>query len=155
MTFGSILSLDNVAFRDLAVCSSLLGLKMLAFNPLTAHKRFATGSFANQEDTTFDGLPGIENKVQVNDDVERVRRAHHNDLENIPLFLAVAPLVLLSGSTRNVSLPLFATFTAARFMHTFFYLRGTQPARGISHLLSVAANVGMLGFVLYRAIRRY
>ena len=58
-----------------------------------------------------------------NDNVERVRRAHQNDIENI------VPFAILSGLYLAVANPslftakcVFYGFTVARVLHTFVYL---------------------------------
>ena len=76
--------------------------------------------FANPEDT----VGSSKAKVNfANDNVERVRRAHQNDIENI------VPFAILSGLYLAVANPslfmakcVFYGFTAARVLHTFVYL---------------------------------
>ncbi|GAB1863360.1 glutathione transferase [Camponotus japonicus] len=65
--------------------SSILVLKLLAMLPLTVRQRFGKNVFMNEEDVKLSG----KGKVVFNDpDVERVRRAHRNDLENVlPWFI--------------------------------------------------------------------
>ena len=55
-------------------------------------------------------------------DVERVRRAHQNDLENIPLFLLVTHFYLTTNPSTAVATNLIRGFTCLRFMHSFVYL---------------------------------
>ncbi len=62
-------------------------------------------------------------KVDFNDqDVERTRRAHLNDMENIYLFFSNASFYLMTEPDVGTATALFNTFTAARYLHTIFYL---------------------------------
>ena len=73
--------------------------------------------FANPEDTTSGGTVAYADS-----DVERVRRAHQNDLENIPLFMLVTHFYLTTNPSTVVATNLIRGFTALRFLHTFVYL---------------------------------
>ena len=64
--------------------------------------------------------------------IERIRRAHHNDLEAILPFLAVGFLAAATGAVSyRVAWWLFVPFTAARVLHTIAYSLGLQPWRSI------------------------
>ena len=66
-------------------------------------------------------VPG--SKMALNDpDVERVRRAHLNDIENIIPFVLIAAIYLTTGPSLGTAKLLFRIFTAARYIHTFVYL---------------------------------
>lgn len=67
-------------------------------------------------------------------DVERVRRAHLNDLENIPIFIVAAWLFLMTNPSASTAILLFRLFTIARIAHTFVYAVVVipQPARALS-----------------------
>ena len=76
-------------------------------------------AFANPEDAT--GVKG--GKVIIGDpDVERVRRAHLNDIENILPFVILAAIFLTTAPSVGTAKLLFRVFTAARYIHTFVYL---------------------------------
>ena len=55
-------------------------------------------------------------------DVERVRRAHLNDLENIVPFLLLCPLYLTTGPSVCLAATLIRGFAAGRILHTVGYL---------------------------------
>lgn len=67
-------------------------------------------------------------------DIERVRRAHLNDLENIPAFIFAALIFLLTNPPAGLAINLFRIFTYARIAHTVVYAVFVvpQPARAIS-----------------------
>ncbi len=134
---------DPELLRCFGFYSSLLLGKMMLLQHLTARERGKKGAYANAEDAAFKGLEGAHK----DDDVERIRRAHRNDMENIYLFLVNALIFLLTGPEVGFAVNLvrfvsekytvvwnsiiqnfFAAFlisrifAAARFIHTFVYL---------------------------------
>jgi len=87
-----LLSFDNKTFAVFATCAGVLGLNMIIKAPLTAIQRIKNKAFANPEDVMADqkDKEAVKKQVRIVEDVERVRRAHLNDLENIPgLFLLI------------------------------------------------------------------
>ncbi|KAI5634771.1 MAPEG family domain-containing protein [Phthorimaea operculella] len=110
--------------------SAVLALKVLGMSFLTARQRIKKKVFANEEDAVRSGA-----KVKYDDpDVERVRRAHLNDLENIPVFWIVGGLYLTTGPSPVVATWLIRAFTASRVLHTLVYAVKPmpQPARGLA-----------------------
>lgn len=71
-------------------------------------------SYDNPEDT------GMTKKAEIKKDerVERVRRAHMNDLENIPAFLFAAFFYILTEPNVTVALVLIRIAVIARILHT-------------------------------------
>ena len=92
-------------------------------------------------------------KVKFDDpDVERVRRAHLNDLENIPAFWILGALYVTTGPSAALATNLFRAFTAGRILHTFVYAVKPlpQPARGIAFgipfLISIYMGVAVVRY---------
>jgi len=134
----SILSADNPAFRIFVVSSAAVGLKMAAMAFATAYCRFANKAFANEED-------GKMIKVAPKPDaaVERVRRAHLNDLENIPMFWALGSMFLFTEPSLLAAQLCFYGFAAARCVHTAVYLLGLQPHRALAFFYGQGVNMYM------------
>ena len=120
--------LHDPAVRLFTVCASILVIKMLATGYLTALLRNLRGVYVSPEDYTFRGRqPGPPDEQ-----IERIRRAHRNDLETILPFLAIAFLAAISGAvTYRAAWWLFVPFTVARVLHTVAYAFGLQPWRSI------------------------
>jgi glutathione S-transferase len=79
--------------------------------------------FANPEDAATDP----KGKINLGDaDVERVRRAHLNDLENIFPFIFVAHFYLMTEPSVYLATNLIRAFAGCRFAHTFFYIFGVR-----------------------------
>jgi len=124
-----------------AFYGSILLAKMGLMGPLTARQRFRKMVFANPEDTTSGGTVAYADS-----DVERVRRAHQNDLENIPLFFLATHFYLSTNPSTAVATNLIRGFTALRFIHTFVYLNQVpQPSRALSFILGLGITLYMCG----------
>ncbi|XP_028147277.1 microsomal glutathione S-transferase 1 [Diabrotica virgifera virgifera] len=135
-----VLSLDNEVLRSLLVNSSVLVLKMLFMSNLTGLKRLKYKAFNNEEDAKPRHV-----KPQVNENVERVRRAHLNDVENIPLFFVIGSIYTLTNPTVYFAKSLFLAYTLARVGHTIVYAFAPipQPAR----LLCWMVGYGITGYM--------
>ena len=81
--------------------------------------------YPNPEDTTYGGTVSYADS-----DVERVRRAHQNDLENIPLFMLATHFYLTTNPSTVVATNLIRAFTCLRFAHTFVYLNQVRSSIG-------------------------
>lgn len=86
MSVWNALSYQNEAFRVYITWGGFLLIKLLLMAFLTSFQRIRKGAVENPEDL------GARSTMEIkkDEDVERVRRAHLNDLENIPAFLFAA-----------------------------------------------------------------
>ncbi|XP_046678495.1 microsomal glutathione S-transferase 1-like isoform X1 [Homalodisca vitripennis] len=128
--FMSTLNADNPVLQGFAFYASILILKMMMMSFLTGVQRYKKRAFISPEDAA-----AFKGEVKLEDpDVERVRRAHLNDLENIPIFLVTGFLFILSDPDVVVALMFFRLYTLARLVHTFVYAVYVvrQPARAIA-----------------------
>lgn len=84
--------------------------------------------------------------------VARVLRAHHNAFVNILPFLVLAWVLVGLGVPTLEAWILFGSFSAFRWLHTFFYLGAKQPFRSIAFsgglLAMLAVMVEIVRFVL-------
>ncbi|HRI66243.1 MAG TPA: MAPEG family protein, partial [Polyangium sp.] len=117
------------AARPLVIFSVLLVLKMAAIAFATANARRKAKVVVNAEDTGVN--PGSHVETQEAADVLRAKRAHMNDLENIPAFLFIALLFTLTGGSSTGAWAYFGVYFAARLVHTITYLYEKQPWRTI------------------------
>ncbi|KAM7347417.1 microsomal glutathione S-transferase-like isoform 2-T2 [Cochliomyia hominivorax] len=146
MSALDLLNFDNVVFKTYVFWSIVLVIKMLLMSPLTGIQRFKTKTFANPED-----LLSKKDKVKFDDpDVERVRRAHRNDMENILPFLAVGFFYVLTNPATFLAVNLFRIVAIARIVHTLVYAVYVvpQPARAISFFVALASTTYMAVQVL-------
>lgn len=137
-----LLSANNAVFSCYITWCCLLFIKVLAMGPFTGIMRMKTKSFENPEDVA----KGIEvgNK---NENVERIRRAHLNDLENAIPFAIVALFYVLTNPNPLLAMMLIRIAVIARFGHTVVYAiyPVRQPARAICFFT-------MYGITLFMAI---
>jgi len=137
--------LDNENYKTFAWWAQILVLKMLAMVVLTARQRIRKNVWISSEDAVINGP-----KAKVSDsdpDVERVRKAHRNDLENIlPWFICTA-LWLTTSPSPFIAGILIKTFAISRIVHTIVYvvIPVRQPARAIAFFVGTGA-------MLYQAI---
>ncbi|XP_022903907.1 microsomal glutathione S-transferase 1-like isoform X2 [Onthophagus taurus] len=124
-----VINLENPIFRGYVLCSSVLVLKTMAMAHLTGIQRFKRQVFVNPEDAAV-----FKCKPKIDANVERVRRAHLNDLENIPIFFVAGFGYMLTNPPVRTALMLFKIFTIARFLHSLVYavVKVPQPARGLA-----------------------
>ena len=92
--------------------------------------------FANPEDTTSGGTV-----TYADSDVERVRRAHQNDLENIPIFLFASHFYLMTNPSAVVATNLIRVYTVARFLHTFVYLNQVGLPRSLEVMICTSSFI--------------
>lgn len=83
-------------------------------------------------------------------DVERVRRAHQNDLENVLPFFIMGFLYMFTNPSVMLATNLFRAVAIARIAHTLVYavVVVPQPARGISWMVGFFAT----GFMAVKTI---
>ena len=121
--------------------------KMLLMATLVGVLRNVRGVHISPEDARLLGRP-----LRPPDElIERVRRAHQNDVENILPFIGIGLLFALSGVSPAVAWCLIVIFTAARLLHTVFYLAALQPWRSVIFTVG-ALDLGVMAvLMLWRA----
>lgn len=139
------------AFQPLALFSVLLILKMGALAVVTANRRRLAQVVVNPEDVGVN--PGSHPEAQDAPEVLRARRAHMNDLENIPDFLILALIYALAGGTSTGGWAYMGVFFLARLSHTICYLNGVQPWRTASFFLGWLTKLGLMVQILLMAFR--
>lgn len=119
------LTLDNPVFAAYAIAASLMILKMASMSWLTVYRMMrVNGGFRNPEDANR----GLANKqprpgqLDRDDYVERIRRIHQNDYENVPPFLAVGLLFVLTGPSLVVAQALYYGYVVSRLLHFAAYV---------------------------------
>ncbi|XP_017130549.1 microsomal glutathione S-transferase 1 isoform X1 [Drosophila elegans] len=126
---GEMFTLENPVFCCYLFWATVLVVKMLLMSLLTAIQRFRykllvlvplalrRKIFPNQEDLFFKNL-----EVQFNDPhVERVRRAHRNDMENILPYFIMSLIYISTNPSVGVACNLFRVASVARIIHTLVY----------------------------------
>jgi uncharacterized MAPEG superfamily protein len=133
---------DLPAFQPLVLVTVLLVLKMGAVAVATSVARRRALVVLNPEDTKVN--PGARAASEEAPATLRAKRAHLNDLENIPAFLFLAVLFTLAGGSATPAWAWFGIYFAARTLHTIFYLNAAQPWRTLSFFVGQIAQLGLL-----------
>jgi len=125
---------------------TVLLVKMQAVAIWTGRVRARVGS-PNPEDH-----PGGEAPATEHPDLLRCRRAHRNDLENIPTFLILGLTAVMVGVPKTGLWICFGAFVVARVAHSIFYLSATQPWRSRSYGVGLLSTLALLILVLVRVV---
>ena len=137
------------AFQPLVLFSALLVLKMGAVGFITANRRRLARVVLNPEDVKVN--PGSHAAGEEAPEVLRAKRAHLNDLENIPAFLLLALLFTLSGASATAGWAYFSIYFVARALHTVFYLSSAQPMRTLMFFVGQLTQLGIIVQLLMKA----
>ncbi|XP_062374091.1 microsomal glutathione S-transferase 1-like [Sardina pilchardus] len=146
--------IDSEVFLAFSTYATIVTLKMMIMSPLTSYFRLTRKAYANMEDTALD-LSNEDKKkmVKVDPDVERVRRCHQNDLENVIPFLVVGLLYALTGPPLSSALLHFRVFVGSRFFHTLAYLAPLpQPCRALGFGVGLLTTFSMAHRVVTTAL---
>uniref|UniRef100_A0A1Y9H2L6 Microsomal glutathione S-transferase 1 n=1 Tax=Anopheles dirus TaxID=7168 RepID=A0A1Y9H2L6_9DIPT len=137
-------NINDEVFRTYIFWVAVLVVKMLVMSVLTGRQRFRKKVFANPEDLKPSKKGTAQPKFD-DPDVERVRRAHRNDLENILPFFAIGFMYMLTNPEPFIAINLFRAVAVARILHTLVYavVVVPQPARGLSWGVAYAATAYM------------
>lgn len=115
---------ENPVFATYAIAASLMALKVMGQGWMTVYRMLKSNSgLASPEDLQV----GLINKhpdpsqLEVNDYVDRSRRMHRNDLENIPAFWIAGMLFVLSDPSLLITQLLMYGFVVARAAHFIAY----------------------------------
>lgn len=136
------MAFNTLAWRLWALSVLALALKMLVLASLTSRQRLVKQVFASPEDYASQGIAA---KPESDADVERYRRAHRNDLENILPFFVVGAIYAATEPSALGAWLCLVGFAVSRVLHTVFYLRSAMPHRTIAYGYGYFATVWMIG----------
>ncbi len=146
-----MLDLDNPVFAAFAISSALMALKVMGQGWMTVYRMMKVRSgWASPEDLRQGPLNPApqESQLEVNEYVDRSRRMHRNDLENIPAFWAAGFLFVLTDPALWLAQGLFYGFVLARLAHFMAYatkqsheVRATFYTIGSLIVIYMAAHV--------------
>jgi glutathione S-transferase len=150
------LSLSNPLVATYAIAATLMILKVVSMSWLTVLRMLqANGGFRSPEDLRKTPLnPSPDPKqLQPDERVERIRRIHLNDLENIPFFLAAGFLFILTEPPLLLAQWLLYGYVASRFLHFLAYFTAqTHDLRATLWTIGSLILIVITGWTLYRAL---
>jgi len=152
----TLFSMDNPVFVTYMIAASIMILKIMGQGWMTVFRMLKSDSgLVSPEDLQV----GIINRnprpeqLELNDYVDRSRRMHRNDLENIPAFLACGLLFVAASPSYLLANILMYTFVAARLVHTLAYMtKQSHEVRATLYTIGSAVVIIMAVFVLAAAI---
>ena len=119
------LSLQDPLFATYAIAAALMILKAVGMSWLTVVRMMAAkGGYRSPEDLRKTPLNPSPDPRQLEPDerVERIRRIHLNDLENLPFFLVAGLLYVLTAPSLLVAQLMLYGYVVSRLLHFFAYL---------------------------------
>ncbi len=118
------LTLENPVFATYVIAAALGVLKVMGQGWMTVYRMMRVDAgYASPEDLRpgpLNRTPSPE-QLEVNDYVDRSRRMHRNDLENIPAFWMAGLLFVLVGPPLWLAQVLLYGFVLARALHALAY----------------------------------
>jgi glutathione S-transferase len=120
-----LLTFDNPVFRWYAVAAAIMIAKMMSQAWITVFRMIkVNGGFRYPEDAQKGPANPNPRPDQLlpNEYVERSRRIHQNDTENIPLFLAAGLIYVCTAPPEMLAVGLFSAYVLSRLAHFYVVL---------------------------------
>ena len=121
------LTLQNPVFATYVVAAAIMVLKAVSMSWLTVVRMLQVGGgYRSPEDLRRTPLNPNPRPDQTgpNEAVDRIRRIHLNDLENIPFFVAAGFLYVLTDPPLVLAKALFYGYVVTRLFHFVAYFTG-------------------------------
>ncbi len=151
------LSLSNPLFATYVIAAAIMIIKVKAMSWLTVARMMQIkGGFRSPEDAKRSPLNPIADPSQVdkNEHVERIRRIHLNDLENVPFFLAAGFLFILTNPSLLLAQVLLYGYVITRLLHFLAYVTAQlHDVRAAMWTPGSLAILYMAGHCLVAAVR--
>ena len=147
------LNLSDPVFATCAVAACLMILKTVSMAwAFVWRMGQVKGGYRSPEDAQATRLNPAPHPGQVGPDdrVDRFRRIHQNDLENVPFFLATGFLFVLTGPPLLTAQILFYGYVLWRFLHLWAYATArTHDTRATFWTIGVLMIMGMALWVIW------
>ncbi len=149
----TLLNLENPVFVAYLIAASLMVLKVMGQGWMTVFRMLKSNAgLVNPEDIQS----GLINRspdpaqLELNEYVDRSRRMHRNDLENIPAFWAAGLLFVTAGPPLWLAQLLMYGFVAARLAHFWAYAtRQSHEVRATFYTIGSLIVIYMAAHVLW------
>jgi glutathione S-transferase len=119
------LNLQNPVFVTYVIAATLMILKAVSMSWLTVLRMMQVNAgFRSPEDlkkTPFNPNPNPQ-QTAPHEYVDRIRRIHLNDLENLPFFLVAGALFVFTKPSHLMAQILFYGYVVSRLLHFAAYL---------------------------------
>jgi len=149
----SAYTIENPVFLTWIIATALTVLKVMGQGWMTVYRMMKVGGgYAAPEDLR----PGLINQapdpkqLEVNDYVDRSRRMHRNDLENIPAFWAAGLVFVAASPPLWLAQVLMYGFVAARAAHAVAY--GTAQSHEVRATFYTLGSLIVIVMAVYALI---
>jgi uncharacterized MAPEG superfamily protein len=146
-------TIENPVFVTYLIATALTVLKVMGQGWMTVYRMMkVSGGYAAPEDLR----PGLINKapdpkqLDVNDYVDRSRRMHRNDLENIPAFWAAGLIFVAVAPPLWLAQVLMYGFVAARAAHSVAY--GTAQSHEVRATFYTIGSLIVMAMAVYALV---
>jgi len=143
-------SMENPVFVTYTIAASIMILKIMGQGWMTVFRMLKSDSGLVSPEDLQRGLinqnPRPE-QLELNDYVDRSRRMHRNDLENIPAFLACGLLFVAVSPSYLLANILMFSFVGARIAHTIAY--ATEQSHEVRATLYTIGSVVVIIMAVY------
>lgn len=150
------LTMENPVFVTYAIAAAIMVLKIMGQGWMTVYRMLKIDAGLASPEDVQTGLINRDprpEQLELNDYVDRSRRIHRNDLENIPAFLACGLLFVVAGPSILLANILMYGFVGARLVHTLAYAtKQTHEVRATLYTIGSAAVIAMAVYVLAAAV---
>jgi uncharacterized MAPEG superfamily protein len=143
-------TIENPVFRVYVIAAALMVLKMALQSWMTVYRMTKVkGGFRSPEDIKKSPLnpdPKPE-QLQPNEYVERSRRLHLNDCENIPPFLVVGLLFVAVAPPLWLAQTLLYGYVVTRALHFLAYV--TAQLHDVRAAMWTPGSLAIIGMAVY------
>ncbi len=150
------MTFENPVFVTYVIAATLMILKMMGQGWITVARMMRVGGgFLNPEDAAAGMVNPKPRPGQLDPDdyVERSRRMHRNDTENIPVFLIAGLLFVSTQPPVWVAQWLFFGYVATRLAHFWAYFTArSHEVRATFFSIGSLIVIGMAVYTLVYAI---
>lgn len=140
-------TLENPVFTTYVIAAALMVLKIMGQGWMTVYRMLKSDSgMVNPEDVQAGPLNKNpqQSQLEINDYVDRSRRMHRNDLENIPAFLIAGLLFVTVSPPLLLAQILLYGFVVARLCHAVAYVtKQTHEIRATFYTIGSLAVIYM------------
>ena len=151
------LSLQTPVVATYAVAACIMILKAVAMSWLTVARMMQVkGRFRSPEDVKKTILNTAPSPAQLapNEYVDRIRRIHLNDLENLPFFLVAGLLFVLTEPSLKLTQWLLYGYVVSRLLHFAAYFTArTHDTRATLWTVGSVILIFMTVWTLFAALR--
>ena len=151
-----MLALTNPVFETYVIAAALMVLKVMGQGWMTVYRMMRSNSGLASPEDVQKGILNTDprpEQLDVNDYVDRSRRMHRNDLENIPAFLIAGLLFVAVDPSLLLAQILMYGFVAARLAHFVAYAtKQTHEVRATFYTIGSLIVIYMAAHALIVAL---